>query len=349
MINKCQHLKCGKDFKTEKKDKKFCSNDCYINDRKENPEKYLNGTFKKGSSPWNLGKGFSKIGRTTIKSKKLVSGGKKNLRFINVGDENGRAKYIRNDKFVWEQANGPIPDGFVVYHKDGRSLNDDINNLECIELSEALSRYSSAKNVVLDLKNKNHLKKIIKGCKTGNKRIQKILFDAAYGKVYRTAMTYTNDNDSAQEIVSNSFVKIFNKIATFNLDGSFEGWIGKIVANTAIDSIRKSKKTLVVDTSEMEYVDCLTTEDKEFELEELDEIKGIPSKEVIRLIQELPEGYRTTFNLIVFQGYSHLEVADKMGVVEGTSKSNYSKARLILQEKIRELLEKRKLNNQKSC
>ena len=177
-INTCRNLKCAKDFKSRKLKKKFCSNICYLQHRLDNPEDYKNGRFQKRI----------KIGDLKICTETIKNGSTRSLRFINIGDGNDGIKYVRNDKYVWEQANGPMPIKHIIYHKDERDLNDDIENLECISLSEAIFRRKESKRKVYDFSNKKDIAKIIKGCQQNNKRMQKMLFDTVYNSCIKVAM-----------------------------------------------------------------------------------------------------------------------------------------------------------------
>lgn len=344
----CHNKSCKKDFKSRKSEKKFCSNSCYLEHRRNNPEEYNKGAFKKGQNPWNKGKKLTKIGDTMIRTKTLkTSGNKKRLRFINVGDSKGGIRYIRNDRYVWEKFYGPVPAGHVIYHKDGRTLNDDIKNLECIPTGEALSRYASLREKTYDLTNKRDVQKIIKGCSVNDRRIQKILFEMTYENNIRIAMRYAKDRDSAQDILSDAFIKVFDKMQTFTIGRSFEGWISRIVVNTAIDSIRKSKNTFVMDSNDMSYFDGMTSDDEEFEFEDAKEIKGIPTTEILAEVQNLSPMYKLVFNMYVFEDMTHKEIADELDISEGTSKSNLSKARRNLKKGVEKLI--RQKNEKEKC
>ncbi|MEK6828830.1 MAG: sigma-70 family RNA polymerase sigma factor [Nanoarchaeota archaeon] len=347
-INTCQNSKCAKDFKSRQLVKKFCCHGCYIQHKLDNPSLYSEGKFKEGQASWNKGKKFTKIGDFMIRKETLKSGNVKSLRFINVGDGNGGIKYIRNDRYVWEQVNGPIPANYVIYHKDGRSLNDDFDNLECITFSEALSRYRALREEVYDLSDKKDAAKIVKGCLVNDKRMQKLLFEMTYNNCMIVAMRYTKDRDSAQDILSDAFIKIFNNLHTFNMTGSLEGWMKRIVFTTAIDSIRKNKKTLVMDSDDMTNFDELREEDEAFEFEEAEDIRDLPTNEVLEEIQNLSPGYRAVFNMFVFENMTHKEIAEQLGIAEGTSKSNLAKARMILRERIMErVLKNKNLQNKR--
>jgi RNA polymerase sigma-70 factor (ECF subfamily) len=345
----CQNPECEKEFEGRVQKNyvsKFCSNQCSADDRKNRPEMYDTKKlgFQKGHKSWNAGTKGSSVGSTIIRKRTLDSGNVKRLRFINVGvDRSGFTKYVRYDRYVWEQANGPLPQGHAIYHKDGRTLNDELENLECIPIGEALSRYAATGEKVYDLQNKKHVRKIIKACMANDRRVQKILFDMCYDKGMSVAMRYAKDNDSAQDILTDAFIKVFNKIDTFNIVGSLEGWIMKIIVNTALDSIKKNKKIYVMDSDDMSSFDGMTSEDEDFEFEGMSEIKELPANEILEEIQRLSPGYKVVFNLFVFEGLTHKEISEELGISEGTSKSNLSKARQALKERVKVLVDKKNI------
>ena len=135
---------------------------------------------------------------------------------------------------------------------------------------------------------------------------------------------YTKDEDSAQEILQNGFIKIFEKLEMFDFKGSFDGWVRRIIANTAIDSIRKSKRMPYLSENETEFV---TETENLMEEEEEMEFQTIQANIALEAVEELTPGYRAVFNLYVFEEYTHKEIADILGISEGTSKSNLAKAR----------------------
>jgi len=137
-------------------------------------------------------------------------------------------------------------------------------------------------------------------------------------------MRYAGNYDDAQDILQDGFLKVFEKIDQFGFKGAFEGWIRKIMVNTALERFRTSYQVINIHDN----------------LKEVDhEISGdftsdIDARELIRFVQELSPRYRIVFNLYAIEGYSHKEIADMLGITEGTSKSNLSRARDILQEKV---------------
>ena len=137
-------------------------------------------------------------------------------------------------------------------------------------------------------------------------------------------MRYAGNYDDAQDILQDGFLKVFEKIDQFGFKGAFEGWIRKIMVNTALERFRTSYQVINIHDN----------------LKEVDhEISGdftsdIDARELIRFVQELSPRYRIVFNLYAIEGYSHKEIADMLGITEGTSKSNLSRARDILQERV---------------
>lgn len=146
-------------------------------------------------------------------------------------------------------------------------------------------------------------------------------------------MRYANDRDSAEEVLQEGFIKIFDKLKAFNYEGSFEGWMRRIMSNTAIDSIRKSKKDPILTDNDEDFK--LGAEDPMVELEDL-EFVGLKAEIALEAINELSPAYKSVFNLYVFEEYTHKEIAEILGISEGTSKSNLSKAKMNLQKVLKE-------------
>ena len=183
------------------------------------------------------------------------------------------------------------------------------------------------------MENRKQLEAIIEGCLRNNRRSQEDLFRLYYGKMLSVCMRYTNDKDTAQEVLQEGFIKIFDKLGVFDYKGSFEGWIRRIVANTAIDAIRKAKKDPFLTDNDNDFK--LGAEDRMVEQEELD-LRGLKAEIAMEAIQKLSPAYRSVFNLYVMENYSHKEIGELLGISEGTSKSNLAKARMNLQKMLNE-------------
>lgn len=158
-----------------------------------------------------------------------------------------------------------------------------------------------------------------------------------YGKMFAVCLRYINDRDTAQEILQEGFIKVFDKLDVFDFKGSFEGWVRRIIANTAIDAIRKNKRN-----------PFLSDQDNDFKQEAVNEMEEAESVSFLNLkaevamdaISKLSPAYRTVFNLYVLEDYSHKEIADMLGINEGTSKSNLAKAKMNLQRILNEKYKK---------
>lgn len=174
------------------------------------------------------------------------------------------------------------------------------------------------------METKDELRKIVDGCIKGKRKYQKRLFEMFYGKMMAVCMRYAKDQDEAQDMVQNGFIKIFKKLEVYNFEGSLEGWIRRIMVNTAIDQIRKNKRDpfSIEDDQRIQNIE----EEVPFSEEDREEIK-IKAEEAIKAISSLSPAYRTVFNMYVIEGFTHKEIAEYLGISEGTSKSNLAKAK----------------------
>jgi len=166
---------------------------------------------------------------------------------------------------------------------------------------------------------------MIESCLRNDKAAQKLLYDRFAPKMYAVCLRYASKRVEADDILQESFIKIFHHLPHFRFDGSFEGWIRKIVARVAIDHIQKY-------ASRWEELDEYTSEDYSIVPDEA--ISNLSVQELQSMIQELPEGKRMVFNLYAFEGYSHKEIAEMLGISVMTSKAQYSKAKKMLQDKL---------------
>jgi RNA polymerase sigma-70 factor (ECF subfamily) len=168
---------------------------------------------------------------------------------------------------------------------------------------------------------------LIEACLKDNPTAQRVLYDKYSSKLYGICLRYSKNEEEAQDILQDSFIKIFTKLNTYQFTGSFEGWLKRIATNTSIEYYRKKMDTEEVD--EVVFNPYLSVDsDKSLEVEEL-----------LKMIQELPEGYRMIFNMYAIDGFTHSEIAKKLGISEGTSKSQLSRARAHLQKKFKDKFE----------
>lgn len=170
------------------------------------------------------------------------------------------------------------------------------------------------------------LTEIINGCKKNNLSSQRALYDAYCGKFLGVCIKYTTTREDAQDILHDAFLIIFQSIKKYKGIGSFEGWMRRILINTAIKKFKKEKLHLNLDHIDVE---------EPINIQE--DLTTIPLESILKCIQELPPQYRLIFNLYEMDQYSHKEIAELLSISTGTSKSNLHRAKLILKEKIQNL------------
>lgn len=159
----------------------------------------------------------------------------------------------------------------------------------------------------------------------GNSLAQKKLFDKFAPKMMFVCLRYCKDKDNAEDVLQDSFIKIFSHLKDFNIDSVFEAWIRKIVVNTALDFLRKNKSDLF----NLELNDSFHVFSKEETV-----IEKINADVLLKMIHSMPKGYQLIFNLFAIEGYSHKEIAEKLSISEETSKSQFFRARAYLKKKI---------------
>lgn len=162
---------------------------------------------------------------------------------------------------------------------------------------------------------------IIAGCLKEKKVAQQMLYKHYAGLMYGICLRYTGNKADAEDVLQDGFVKIYLNISRFRNEGSFEGWMKRIMVNTALCFLRLKTKNQFI-TLEKEIPDIIE-EDENIDY-------GIPPGELMNMIQALPHGSRMIFNLYVMEEYSHREISEMLGISEGTSKSQLSRARKIL-------------------
>lgn len=169
---------------------------------------------------------------------------------------------------------------------------------------------------------------LIAGCIKGNQMAQKALFDSFSPKFFALCLRYMNSKYDAEDVLQEGMVKIFTKLPEYQGKGSFEGWMRRIIVNTCLDQIRKNQK-LKMDVS---------IDKEEYKLSmNANILENMSANELIEEIKKMPPGYRVVFNMFAIEGYSHQEIAKKLGVKESTSKSQYLRARAYLKERIEKI------------
>jgi RNA polymerase sigma-70 factor (ECF subfamily) len=181
---------------------------------------------------------------------------------------------------------------------------------------------------------------LIKKCLDHNRKAQFELYTLSASYALSIALRYASDYNNAQEIVSESFLKVFNSLSTFDQNQSFAAWLRRIVVNTAIDKFRKDQKN----AQRFIHIDQI-----EREPEETNHVMDkFNAEDIIEKIQQLSPAYRVVFSLYAIEGYSHKEIAEKLGVTESTSKSNYHKAKIQLKKALLSTIHHPKAANNES-
>ncbi len=169
---------------------------------------------------------------------------------------------------------------------------------------------------------------IIDGCIAGERRSQQRVYELFYGKMMAVCLRYTKNHDQAKDILQDGFIKVFRSMEKFNREGSFEGWIRRIMVNTAIDYFRRAKNAYLL-LGEERSIEDFGDQDEEDTIEDeaAEEVLDLKPADVINAMQKLTPAYRTVFNLYVFEEMTHKEIAEMLGINIGTSKSNLAKAK----------------------
>jgi len=168
---------------------------------------------------------------------------------------------------------------------------------------------------------------LVKNCLKGDPIAQRKLFDKFAPKMLGVCMRYAKSTEQAEDVLQDSFIKVFQKLNHFKEKGSLEGWIRRIVVNTSLDQIRK----------ELKFKDNVPMENVDYRLEQNSFIlEGLAAEDLLGLVNTMPNGYKTVFNLFAIEGFSHKEIAQDLNISVNTSKSQYSRARAFLKEKLEE-------------
>lgn len=167
---------------------------------------------------------------------------------------------------------------------------------------------------------------LVRGCSHGDRHAQQRLFDLYSPRMYGICRRYLKNTMQAEDVLVMAFTKVFERIGQFKGEGSFEGWIRRITVNEALTALRKSRvMTVETDLEHAEYA---------LDYESLSD--HLEAEDLLRLIEQLPPGYRIVFNMYAIDGYSHKEIAEQLGITENTSKSQLSRARVYLQKMLSE-------------
>ena len=172
------------------------------------------------------------------------------------------------------------------------------------------------------------LKTVIEGCVAGNAKSQRMLFDMLAPKMFSVCKRYLSSDQEAEDVLQEGFIKLFQRIDTYNFQGSFEGWSRRLFVNTALDQIRKYKKS--------RFSEDVDNPNLHLEMDAFI-IEGMEADNLMKLLDSLPKAYKLVFNLFAIEGYSHKEIGEMLEITENTSKSQYFRAKALLQKKLEEV------------
>ena len=170
---------------------------------------------------------------------------------------------------------------------------------------------------------------LIEGCRRNNRTAQKELYERYSRRMMGVCLRYVGDRETARDILQEGFVRIFTNIGSYSGSGSFEGWMQKIFVNSALEYLRKHD--VLRDSVEIDY-----SSEQDIQ-SDASPLAALSAEELMKIINELPAGFRTVFNLFAIEGYSHKEIGEMLGITESTSRSQYSRAKHILQQKVKDL------------
>lgn len=175
--------------------------------------------------------------------------------------------------------------------------------------------------------NSLNVNQLIEACLDGDANAFEQLFQMYAGKMMTVCRRYATSHSEAEDLLQEGFIRVYQNLGSFEFKGSFEGWIRRIMVNTALRQISKEKISSVAQTGVHEYE---TVQDP-------DALSMLTEEEILKLIEEMPAGYKIVFNLNIIEGYSHKEIALLLGIEESTSRSQLVKARRLLQSKLTQL------------
>jgi RNA polymerase sigma-70 factor (ECF subfamily) len=168
---------------------------------------------------------------------------------------------------------------------------------------------------------------LIAGCLKDKRSFQEALYRRFADAMYRVAWTYTKDEDEACDVLQEAFINVFRHLKKFKQDGSLEGWIRRIVVNKALEHYRAKRRKFEVEDAYNQVQDQSLSDERD----------GLSSEEIIQQVNSLPEKAALVLKLYAIEGYAHQEIAEALGISEGTSKSQLSRARQLLKGKFAQL------------
>jgi RNA polymerase sigma factor (sigma-70 family) len=173
----------------------------------------------------------------------------------------------------------------------------------------------------------NSEKELIRSCLDKDPKAQEQLYRRFAPKMYGVCLRYARSRMEAEDILQEGFIKVFNHLPDYRFEGVFEGWIRRTIVNTAINYYKQKSK---------EWAEISLEKAEETHSYDESIIDKLSAQELLGIIQQLPEGYRIIFNLYIIEGYTHQEIGKILNISENTSKSQLSRARAALQQKIKQ-------------
>lgn len=171
------------------------------------------------------------------------------------------------------------------------------------------------------------IESLVEGCRKGNRQAQERLYKVLAPKMLGVCMRYATSSFEAEDMLQTGFIKVFGSIGSYRSEGSFEGWVRRIIVNTAIESYRQRARS----GQQVELSDVHDGVQQTFAMDNLE------CEDLLKFIQALPDGYRMVFNMYAIEGFSHKEIAAALQISESASKSQLSRARTWLKQRIQQV------------
>ncbi|MDD2797486.1 MAG: sigma-70 family RNA polymerase sigma factor [Bacteroidales bacterium] len=169
-------------------------------------------------------------------------------------------------------------------------------------------------------------KELIESCLKNDRKAQKELYDRYSRKMMGVCFRYTGDSETAKDMLQDGFIKIFASLSTFQFNGSFEGWMRRIFVNTCLEHLRKND--ILHDAADLDHA-AAPLSGSSYSV-----VESMSANDLMKIIGELPKGFRLIFNMYEIEGYSHKEIAEVLGITESTSRSQLTRAKQLLKNRI---------------
>ncbi len=167
---------------------------------------------------------------------------------------------------------------------------------------------------------------LVKNCLKGDRNAQRQLYEQYKVSMYNLCLRYAKDKDEAKDFLQEGFITVFKDLHQYTFSGALGGWIRRVIVNVALQHIRRNKKNIFTDVSLEHISDTYADNQKLF--------SRYREKAILKMVQDLPDGFRVVFNMYVIEGYSHKEIADQLNISVNTSKSQLSRAKAALRKKL---------------